>query len=61
MLWSRAAAPAKPALPPLPFAHLGRMEDGGRTTVFLQRGDDVSDIVNMAAVAVVDAQEALNK
>jgi malate dehydrogenase (oxaloacetate-decarboxylating)(NADP+) len=24
----------------------------------LQRGDDVSDIVNMAAVAVVDAQEA---
>ena len=26
----------------------------------LQRGDDVSDIVNMAAVAVVDAQEAEN-
>ena len=24
----------------------------------LQRGDDVADIVNMAAVAVVDAQEA---
>lgn len=27
----------------------------------LQRGDDVSDIVNMAAVAVVDAQEAAEK
>jgi malate dehydrogenase (oxaloacetate-decarboxylating)(NADP+) len=24
----------------------------------LQRGDDISDIINMAAVAVVDAQEA---
>jgi malate dehydrogenase (oxaloacetate-decarboxylating)(NADP+) len=24
----------------------------------LQRGDDVADIINMAAVAVVDAQEA---
>ncbi|HEY5673271.1 MAG TPA: NADP-dependent malic enzyme [Malonomonas sp.] len=27
----------------------------------LQRGDDVSDIINMAAVAVVDAQEAANR
>ncbi|SHI43948.1 allosteric NADP-dependent malic enzyme [Malonomonas rubra DSM 5091] len=27
----------------------------------LQRGDDVSDIVNMAAVAVVDAQDAANR
>jgi malate dehydrogenase (oxaloacetate-decarboxylating)(NADP+) len=27
----------------------------------LQRGDDVSDIINMAAVAVVDAQEAEGK
>ena len=26
----------------------------------MQRGDDVSDIVNMAAVAVVDAQMACN-
>jgi malate dehydrogenase (oxaloacetate-decarboxylating)(NADP+) len=26
----------------------------------LQRGDDVADIINMAAVAVVDAQEAEN-
>jgi malate dehydrogenase (oxaloacetate-decarboxylating)(NADP+) len=24
----------------------------------LQRGDDIADIINMAAVAVVDAQEA---
>ena len=27
----------------------------------LQRGDDVADIINMAAVAVVDAQEAANR
>ena len=27
----------------------------------LQRGDDVDDIVNMAAIAVVDAQNALDK
>ena len=34
------AAPAKPAAPPLPFAYLGKVIDGGKTSVFVGRGDE---------------------
>jgi hypothetical protein len=40
---SRAEPPrpaARRAAPPLPFTYLGQMLDEGRTTVFVQRGDD---------------------
>ena len=34
------AAPAKPSAPPLPFAYLGKVVDGGKTSVFVARGDE---------------------
>jgi len=34
------AAPAKPTAPPLPFAYLGKVVDGGKTSIFVARGDE---------------------
>jgi hypothetical protein len=34
------AAPAKPTAPPLPFAYLGKVIDGGKTSVFVGRGSE---------------------
>ena len=33
-------APAKPTAPPLPFAYLGKVVDGGKTSIFVARGDE---------------------
>lgn len=35
-----AAAPEKPAAPPLPFTYLGKVIEDGKLEVFLARGDD---------------------
>jgi hypothetical protein len=35
-----SAAPPAPVAPPLPFAYLGKIVDGARTTVFIGRGPD---------------------
>lgn len=32
--------PPAPSVPPLPFKYLGRMTDGGKVTVFLERNQD---------------------
>jgi hypothetical protein len=53
----RAAAPAKPAAPPLPFIYLGRMVEGGKTTVFLERG---GGIVVARAEQAIDATYRLD-
>lgn len=37
-------APAKPAIPPLPFRYFGRLTDGGKTEVFVMRGDELVSI-----------------
>jgi hypothetical protein len=37
----KPAAPPKPVAPPLPFAYIGRMEEDGKITVYLRRGEDV--------------------
>jgi hypothetical protein len=34
------SAPPAPVAPPLPFAYLGKIIEGGRTTVFVARGPD---------------------
>ncbi|HEX2648641.1 MAG TPA: hypothetical protein VHN19_01740 [Burkholderiales bacterium] len=34
------AAPAKPTAPPLPFTYLGKVVDGGKTSIFVARGDE---------------------
>ena len=34
------AAPSRPTAPPLPFAYLGKVIDGGKTSVFVGRGDE---------------------
>jgi hypothetical protein len=39
-LAAAAAAPRAPAAPPLPFAYLGRIVDGGETKVFVIRNDE---------------------
>ena len=35
-----ALAPAKPSAPPLPFTYLGKVVDGGKTSIFVARGDE---------------------
>jgi hypothetical protein len=35
-----ATKESAPVAPPLPFAYLGKVVDGGRTTVFVARGDE---------------------
>lgn len=35
------APPPRPTAPPLPFEFFGKLEEGGRVLVFLQRGPDV--------------------
>jgi hypothetical protein len=35
-----APTAAPPAAPPLPFVYLGKLVDGGKTTVFVGRGED---------------------
>ena len=34
------AAPSKPSAPPLPFTYVGKVIDGGKTSVFVARGDE---------------------
>ena len=34
------AAPSRPTAPPLPFSYLGKVVDGGETSVFVARGDE---------------------
>ena len=36
----RAAAPAKPEAPPLPFRYVGKMIEDGKLAVFLANGDE---------------------
>jgi hypothetical protein len=40
----RAAAPAVPAAPPLPFRYFGRLTQDGRTEVFVMRGDELISV-----------------
>jgi hypothetical protein len=37
----KAAAPAAPVIPALPFRYFGRLSENGKTDVFVMRGDDL--------------------
>jgi hypothetical protein len=39
-----AAAPARPAVPPLPFQYFGKLIENGKREVFVMRGDELLSI-----------------
>lgn len=55
---AKPAPQAKPAAPPLPFAYLGRLEEGAEVTVYLRRGEEV--VVARAGQAI-DANYRLDE
>lgn len=38
-------APAKPAIPPLPFQYFGKLIENGKREVFVMRGDELHSVV----------------
>ena len=38
---AKAAAPEKPAVPPLPFQYFGRLTENGKTEVYVRRGEEL--------------------
>lgn len=38
---AKAAAPDKPAVPPLPFQYFGRLTENGKTEVYVMRGEEL--------------------